>query len=158
MFMTIYIFAIATIINVILSTLRSLFTIKAGKLSASIMNAICYGFYTWVVVLTVSNISLWIKILITALANFVGVYIVKLLEEKSRKDKLWKVEMAIPLMEQFLVKEKLLEENIPHSYFKLNNWIIFNCYCAKQEQTAVCVELAKKYDGKISAYESQPLL
>lgn len=158
MIMTIYIFAIATIINVILSTLRSLFTIKAGKLSASIMNAICYGFYTWVVVLTVSDISLWIKILITALANFVGVYIVKLLEEKSRKDKLWKIEMAIPKEEQELVAHTLIAKDIPHNCIELGDRAIFNCYCATQQQTKICKDITVNLNGKISAYESQSLL
>jgi len=151
------IFAIATVINVILSTMRSLFTIKAGKLSASIMNAICYGFYTWVVVLTVSDISLWVKIAITALANFIGVYIVKLVEEKARKDKLWKIEMAIPKEEQSLVTHTLKVKNIPYNYIEVGSWIMFNCYCNEQKDTELCVHIAKSLGGKISAYESQSL-
>lgn len=151
------IFAIATIINVILSTMRSLFTIKAGKLSASIMNAICYGFYTWVVVLTVSDISLWIKILITALANFVGVFIVKYIEEKSQKDKLWKIEMAIPKEEQNLVWQTLKVKEIPCNYNPAGSWVIFNCYCNTQKDTEICIHIAKSLGGKISAYESQNL-
>ena len=151
------IFTIATVINVILSTMRSLFTIKAGKLSASIMNAICYGFYTWVVVLTVSDISLWVKIAITALANFIGVYIVKLVEEKARKDKLWKIEMAIPKEEQSLVAHTLKVKNIPYNYIEVGSWIMFNCYCNEQKDTELCVHIAKSLSGKISAYESQSL-
>lgn len=92
----ILIFAVATILNVILSTVRSLCTVNSGKMVAAIANAVCYGFYTYVIVITVSDINLWAKIGITALANFVGVYIVKLIEEKARKDKLWLVKITVP--------------------------------------------------------------
>ena len=153
---TLIIFSIATIINVILSTLRSLCTIHANKLVASIMNAVCYGFYTWVIVLTVNDLALGIKIAVTAIANFIGVYIVKLIEEKSRKDKLWKVEIAIPANFNPQDIRHLLEQNqISNNFQSLENWIIFNCYCMEQAQTAICEQIAKNHNGKISAYESK---
>lgn len=154
----ILIFAIATAINVILSTLRSLCTINAGKWVASTMNAICYGFYTWVVVLTVSDIDLWVKILITAIANFVGVFVVKLIEEKAKKDKMWKVEIAIPKSETALVEQCLKGKQIPFNHFEAGSWEIFNCYCNTKAETSVCVSIAKNLNGKISAYESKPLI
>lgn len=151
----IIIFAMATIINVVLSTMRSLMTINSGKWGAALMNAICYGFYTWVVVLTVSDFDLWLKIAITAVANFVGVWIVKYIEQKSRKDKLWKVEMAIPLENAERVIDIMNGTVIPHNYNFLGNWCVFNCYCETQERSKAVVEMAKKYGGKISAYESK---
>lgn len=151
----ILIFAVATIINVVLSTMRSLMTINCGKWLAAIMNAVCYGFYTWVVVLTVSDFDLWLKIAITAVANFVGVWIVKFIEEKSRKEKMWKVEMAIPSYYLDTVIKELDMRCVPFHYQLAGKWIIFNCYCDTQAQTAVCVKICKQAQGKISAYESQ---
>ena len=79
-------FAVATAINVILSTVKSILTIKAGKTVAALANAITYGFYTWVIILTnVDGISLWVKMGITAICNFVGVFIVKLIEERHAR-------------------------------------------------------------------------
>lgn len=154
----IIIFAVATIINVVLSTMRSLMTINSGKWGAALMNAICYGFYTWVVVLTVADFDLWLKIAITALANFIGVWVVKFIEEKSRKDKLWKIEMAIPLENAERVIDIMSGTVVPHNYNYLGNWCVFNCYCDTQDRSKAVVEMAKKYGGKISAYESKAVL
>lgn len=61
------------------------------------MAALTYGFYSWVIILTTNdNLSTVSKMLITAACNFVGVYLVKLIEEKTRKEKLWKIEATVP--------------------------------------------------------------
>lgn len=152
----ILIFAVATIVNVVLSTMRSLMTINSGKWGAALMNAICYGFYTWVVVLTVSDFDLWLKITITAVANFVGVWIVKYIEQKSRKDKLWKIEMAIPKGTNLAVLKNRIEWcGVPCNYIEVGKWVMFNCYCETQEQTKAIIAIAKEFNGKISAYESK---
>ena len=154
----IIIFTVATIVNVVLSTMRSLMTINSGKWGAALMNAICYGFYTWVVVLTVSDFDLWLKIVITAVANFIGVWIVKFIEQKARKDKMWKVEMAIPAQYLSIIIKVLDMRQVPYHYQIVGKWIIFNCYCDTQKQTAICVDICKKMQGKISAYESKAVL
>lgn len=154
----IIIFAVATIVNVVLSTMRSLMTINSGKWGAAIMNAVCYGFYTWVVVLTVADFDLWLKIAITALANFVGVWVVKFIEEKSRKDKLWKIEMAIPCDLKDCVIQCLVMNNIPYNHREVSEWVMFDCYCENQEQSKICVDVCKLSNGKLSAYESKAVL
>jgi uncharacterized protein YebE (UPF0316 family) len=156
----IIIFALATLINVLLGTIRSITTIKSNKWIAGLVNALSYGFYTWLVVLTVADFNLWVKVGITALANFIGVWLIKLVEEKARKDKMWKVEMAIPLELSNEVIEKLKGTGnwIPFNYHYLGNWCIFNCYCDTQDQTKFAKNLAKEFNGKISAYESKSLI
>ena len=155
----ILIFAIATVINVTLSTIRSLCTINGGKWLSAITNAICYGFYPLIVMLTAKDtVSIIVNMVITAIANFVCVWLIKLIEEKSRKDKMWKVEMAIPCEETELVKTMLVRKNIPYNYVNVGSWTMFNCYCDKQEDTKVCVSVAKNLKGKISAYESKSLM
>lgn len=154
------IFVIFNILNVIIQTIKSIATIKCNKWVASLVNAIAYGLYTYIVVLTVCDLPLWIKVLVVALANLVGVFVVKLIEEKSRKDKMWKVEMAIPLAEaeQVIKRMKNIEDLIPFNYNYLGKWCVFNCYCENQTKTAFVRDLAKTYNGKISAYESKSLI
>lgn len=155
----ILIFTIATIINVTLSTIRALCTIKGGKWLSASMNALCYGFYPLIVMLTAKDtVSIVVNMLITALANFVCVWLIKLVEEKSRKSKMWKVEMAIPKEELNLVVQMLERKNIPFNYVEVGSWIMFNCYCNEQKDTSVCVGVAKNLGGKISAYESKSLM
>lgn len=151
------IFIIASIINVVIQTIKSIATIKCGKWASAIVNAVAYGFYTWVVVLTVCDLDLWTKIIITALTNFVGVYVVKLIEEKARKDKLWKIELACPIVHYNDLHALLNEYNIPHNYLEVGHWVMFNCYCMTQADTRVVTDLAKKRECKISAYESKVL-
>jgi uncharacterized protein YebE (UPF0316 family) len=150
-------FVFFNILNVIIQTVKSIATIKCNKWVASLVNAVAYGLYTYIVVLTVCNLPLWVKMLVVALANLVGVFVVKLIEEKSRKDKLWKIEMAIPKEELELVKGMLNRKNIPFNYVEVGSWVMFNCYCNEQKDTAVCKSVTKNLRGKISAYESKGL-
>ena len=155
----IIIFAVATIVNVVLSTIRSICTIKCGKWWSAITNAICYGFYPLIVMLTAKDtVSIIVNMVITAVANFICVWIIKYIEEKSRKDKMWKVEMAVPTRFDMDIHHYLDDTlHIPHNYQWVGHWCMFNCYCETQADTKAVVELARKYGGKISAYESQKL-
>ena len=90
-------FIVMNVVNVIIQTVKSIATIKCGKFVAAIVNAIAYGLYTYIVVLTMCELPLLYKCLIVAAANFVGVYVVKFVEEKARKDKLWKIEATFDI-------------------------------------------------------------
>ena len=48
--------------------------------------------------------------------------------------------------------------NVPHNCIDTGSWVMFNCYCNCQSETAYVVDIAKRYNGKISAYESKPLI
>ncbi len=154
-------FTAATATYVVLNTLRSLMTIKGGKWLAAIANAITYGFYPAIIILTTADLPLWEVMAITAACNFVGVFIVKFIEQKTRKDKLWKVEMALPdigtrcTMDVYV--QWLEKQGIPCNYQKSGHWWIFNCYCETSAQTQYVTDLCKAEGGKISAYESQTL-
>lgn len=151
----IIIFALATLINVLLSTIRSITTIKSNKWIAGLVNAISYGFYTWLVVLTVADFNLWIKVGITAIANFIGVWIIKFIEEKARKDKMWRIDLAIPTEERDFAHRRLAD--IPHNFVECGSWTMFNCYCATQAETAKVKQLGLALGGKYSAYESKQM-
>ena len=62
-------FIILSIVNVIMQTFKSIVTIHGGRMSASLMNAIAYGFYTIVVVYIVCDLPLWQKALVTAICK-----------------------------------------------------------------------------------------
>ena len=65
-------FIIFNIINVIIQTVKSLATIKCGKTVAAVVNAIAYGLYTYIVVLTVCDLPLWLKVAVVGGANLIG--------------------------------------------------------------------------------------
>ena len=74
----IIIFVLLNIANVIIQTVKSIATIKCGKTMAAIVNAVAYGLYTVVVVYTVCDLPLWFKVVVVAVANLIGVFVVKL--------------------------------------------------------------------------------
>lgn len=150
-------FIVMNIINVIIQTVKSIATIKCGKGAAAVVNAVAYGLYTYIVVLTMCDLPLLAKCLIVALANFIGVFVVKLIEEKSRKDRLWKVEMACPLAYYDEVNGLLTEKNIPHNYTFVGKWVMFNCYCMTQTDTRIVTDIGNKRECKFSAFESKAL-
>ena len=152
-----WLFIILNIVNVVLQTVKSIATIKCGKTVASLINAVAYGLYTVVVVYTVCDLDLWVKVAVVALANFIGVYVVKLIEEKARKDKLWKIEMCSPIVHADDIHNLLKEYNIPHNYVEAGKWVIFNCYCATQKDTLIVTDIGKKRECKFSAFETKTL-
>lgn len=148
-------FIVMNILNVVIQTVKSLATIKCGKTTAASVNAIAYGLYTYIVVLTMCDLPLLAKCLIVALCNFIGVFVVKYLEEKARKDRLWKLELAIPYGKATTAHENLKDFNIPHNFVYVGGWCMFNCYCMTQKDTTNALNIAKTLGGKYSAYESK---
>jgi uncharacterized protein YebE (UPF0316 family) len=152
------IFIVLNVVNVIIQTVKSIATIKCGKTMASIVNAVAYALYTVVVVYTMCDLSLWLKALIVGLANLVGVYVVKLIEEKSRKDKLWKVECTIPT-EQALYLCYDLKEKVPFNCYEVNesDYVVFNIYCSTQAQSSYVKDVLKVRNAKYFVSESKIL-
>ena len=149
-------FIVFNIINVIIQTVKSIATIKCGKTVAALVNAIAYALYTYIVVLTVCDLPLWVKMLTVGLANLVGVYVVKYFEEKGRKDRLWKVEATIPTEYAITVDDIL--ENIPHSYIRISpKHTLFNIYCVTQIESKRVKEIINEYNAKYFVAESKEL-
>lgn len=153
----ILIFVICTLANVVISTIKSVMTIKGGKVSAALWNALSFGLYTYIVVLTATApvSTLW-KVIITAACNLVGVFCVKLVEEKMRKDRLWKVDMTI-IDNGFTAAAMhgaLNEANIPNHYFSAGKHAVFSCFCNTQADTTKALDIGKIYNAKTFASET----
>lgn len=149
-------FIVLTIVNTIIQTVKSIATVKCGKTSAALINAFAYGLYTYVIIFTsAEGLSIHAKAIITALANLVGVFVVKLIEEKSRKDKLWLVKITIPTEYFEAVKNELTTADIPFTYYDLNKYYVVDTYCEKQQQTTAVLDICKKYKGKAFATENK---
>ena len=145
------------IANVIIQTVKSIATVKCGKGVAAIVNAVAYGLYTVVTVYLMCELSLGLKALIVALCNLIGVYVVKWAEEKARKDKLWKVEMTLPPEHAEKVHAMLQLVDIPHNYIDIEKYVLFNCYCATQAESARVRTIANDFEVKYFVSESKTL-
>lgn len=152
------IFIILTILNVILSTIKSIVTINSGKFTAALVSAFYYGYYNIVLLYTVADFPMWQKVATTFACNLVGVFVVKWGEEIARKDKLWKVEMTVKNDRCAELAEVLTDLHIPHNYIpNVGKWTIFNCYCATQKESQIVKSVANKYKVKYFVSESKTL-
>ena len=152
-------FIILNIVNVIIQTIKSIATIKCEKGWAAAVNAVAYGLYTVVVVYTVCDLPLWLKVVVVGLCNLVGVFIVKLIEEKSRKDKLWKVEATIyePYKESLI--NDLKKVDLPFNYIEgVGKYVLFNIYCNTQKDSAKAKEILDYHKAKYFVSESKTLI
>ena len=151
------IFIVLSIINVIFSTIKSIVTVKGGAFSASILSALYYGYYNIVLIYTVAEFPLWQKIVVTFGCNLVGVFIVKWVENKTKKDKLWKVEVTVTKDKFPVVKEFIKSVNIPANYVDINKYVLVNLYCATQKESSLVKEFLKNYNAKFFVSESKNL-
>ena len=155
------IFVCLNVVNVIIQTVKSIATVKCGKGVAAIINAVAYGLYTIVTIYLLCDLDLYLKAGIVALCNLVGVYVVKLIEEKARKDKLWKVEATIPNLgidpkfDDCIIDLKI--SGIPFNYIDVNKYLLINCYCATQKDSAVVREILDRHGAKYFVSESKNL-
>ena len=151
-------FIVLSIINVIFSTVRSITTIKGSTLVASLVSGGYFAFYNIMLIYTVADFPMWQKCVITFFCNVFGVAIVKLIEAKMQKDKLWKVEATINKTNQNDVCEMLNKAKVPYNYIEgVGKYTIFNVFCATQNQSIAVKEILKAYNAKYFVSESKTL-
>ena len=156
------VFIVLNVLNVVIQTVKSIATIKCGAWAAASVNALAYGLYTIVVVyMNADGLGLMWKAVIIGLANLLGVYVVKVIEIKGRKDKLWKVEATIhsqgiePKYDDCIIALK--DSGVPFNYIDADKYIIINCYCATQNESLIVKNILNGYGAKYFVSESKTL-
>ena len=154
-----WVFLALNVVNVVIQTVKSIVTINGGKMLAAVINAVTFFIYTFCVVyMNADGLGLVWKALIIGVINFVGVYVVKLIEEKSRKDKLWKVEATVWQCYTESLHKDLDIANIPHNYIdNVGRYTLFNVYCETQAQSAKAKAILDMYSAKYFVSESKTL-
>ena len=153
----IVIFILLNIANVIIQTVKSIATIKCGKGLASLVNAVAYGLYTVVVVYTVCELPLWFKVVVVAVSNLIGVYVVKFFEEKKEKDKLWKIEVTAQKKDTCDIINFARNAKIPCNYIDIEEYCVINLFCSNKIQSESVKGILKNFDVKYFVSESKTL-
>jgi len=130
-------FIILSIINVVFSTIRSITTIKSSKTVASLISGGYFAFYNIMLIYTVADFPMWEKCIITFVCNVVGVWVVKAVEEKMRKDKLWKIEATIKKedIDPQEIRKHLEQFGASSYYIDCGKWYIFHVFCPTQAES-----------------------
>lgn len=137
----ILLFAGLSLFNVIMQTVKSLCTVKSSTFVAACVNAVAYGVYVYVIVFTNSEgLPLWGKALITALANFTGVYIANFIFKKVFSGAVaWVISISIPKKSQLEFENDMLENDLTYHNYGFNSdneFVLFDVYCNTKEQSA----------------------
>lgn len=150
-------FVILNFVNVLVNTARSLLTIKGGKWIASVMNAICYGYYTIIIVITATyEMPLLMKCVAVAFVNFVGVFTIKFCEEKIKKEKLWIYKAkGIDCTTSSIIITALDEMEIKYVMVKIDNsFINLEIFSETQKESAMIKSILDNYSIKYYAVET----
>ena len=152
-------FVILTVVNVILQTARTIITVKGGLFWSSVISSIAFGFYTIMIVWTICDLPMWLKATITAMANFAGTYLVKYVEMKVRKQRLWMVDVVIFKKNLEYAKQFLNESGIQFSEMPISNSEshVFHIYSNTQDESRRIRDLLKKFNAKYVVVESKSL-
>lgn len=152
---TFIIFCVLNVLNVIIQTVKSLVTVKCGKTSAALINALAYGLYTVVLVYMNCDVELWQKVAVVSVANLIGVYIVKYFEEKGRKDKVWKIEFSAKNGYFNDIVKDLEVQNISYHSNPYGENTTFTAFANTQEETTVIKNIVKRYNAKYFITETK---
>lgn len=154
----IVLFVVCQFINVALNTAKTIIMHKEEKISSAVINAITYGFYAIIVVMTASALPLWITIVISALTNLIGVYGSMWLLERFKKDSLWEIVANITVndneYERF--QNTLCACDIPYNLMKLYGENIADgklhltatMYSKSQRESVIIKELLDSFETK----------
>lgn len=147
------IFFICSLINVMLSTLKTILTVKASKGVATIINAITYGFYA-IVVKQLASLDLITTVTVTIITNIIGVYISMWLLEKTKKDCLWKI--SVTTKDNTLV-EKLEKFSISYVMnpvqYKKQTYYNIDVFSENQKDSSIIENILKEYKVKYNITE-----
>lgn len=135
----ILLFTILTILNVVIQTIKSLCTVKCSTKISACVNALAYGLYTFVIFYTTADgMSLWLKALITALANLIGVVVANNLFNKIfTKEVKWKVEVSVPSNVANLFESDMEINNLEYyTCGKTKGWTAYAVFCPNKEASA----------------------
>lgn len=151
-----------SLVNVILSTIKSILTIKASNFSASLINAISYAFNA-IVIKQIAIFDTTTTIAVVIVTNFVGVWFSKWLLEKLRKDSLWKIEATVDDTQSGKLSCMLALRDIPYTVSEVQRntseqkYYNFGIYSTSQDESSYIKFLLKDTHAKYTVFESRGL-
>ena len=144
------IFISLQLLTVILSTIKSVLTIEASALTASLFSSISYTIGAITTKLLTQQ-PFPILISVTAFSNLLGTFIGKVIIEKTKKEKLWNIMTTVKESKSNILEEDLLKNNIQFVKIKAaNNRYYFNIFANSRQETAISKNLILSAEGKYS--------
>lgn len=149
----IIIFTVCSLVNVILSTMKTILTVRSTKIVASIINAVTYGFYA-IVVKQLASLDLTVTVIVTIATNLIGVYLSMWLMDKMKKDCLWKI--SVTTKDKSIVKKI---ENFDIEYtmspiqYKKETYYSIEIFSKNQKDSTIIKNILNEYKVKYNVTE-----
>ena len=139
-------FIICSLVNVILSTLKTLIMVNAGEKMSILINAICYGFYT-LVVKQLGSVDYITAVVVTIIANIIGVWISYRIMGLFTKDKVWRITATLKGKKEFdECIEQLKKFNIGCT--PIEKTTSLDIYSYNQRESKIIKNILDNYDYK----------
>lgn len=152
------IFVAIQMLNVIISTVKSILTVNGSKMTAAVVNSVSYTFAN-VVTKLLTQQPFEVIIVTTIVTNMIGVYAAKWLMEKTRKERLWTVMATLRSSNKDDVEELLKMRGIQYTLIPAENdrWFA-NIFSHSKAESALIREILQKWDIKHTIVENRALL
>jgi uncharacterized protein YebE (UPF0316 family) len=156
----IILFIILQVINVILSTIKSIVLVKGHKWATIIANTIYFGVYTAVLKQLTTIDNLWVLVIITMVANFIGTWIGIEVTEKLRKADLWIIKTVVPIERIKEYKAALNEANIKYISYQTtwDEYTAVDIFSENRTQSKTIKAILDQFNAKYSVYVSSKKL
>ena len=149
----IIIFTVCSLVNVILSTMKTILTVRSTKIVASIINAVTYGFYA-IVVKQLASLDLTVTVIVTIATNLIGVYISMWIMDKMKKDCLWKI--SVTTKDKSIVKKIEnfdIEYTLSPIQYKKETYYSIEIFSKNQKDSTIIKNILNEYKVKYNVTE-----
>ena len=149
----IIIFTVCSLINVILSTIKTILTVRSTQVVASIINAVTYGFYA-IVVKQLASLDLIVTVIVTIATNLIGVYLSMWLMDKMKKDCLWKI--SVTTKDKSIVKKIEnfdIEYTLSPIQYKKETYYSIEIFSKNQKDSTIIKNILNEYKVKYNVTE-----
>lgn len=153
----ILLFIILQVVNVILSTIKSIVMIKGNKWGTIIANTIYFGVYTAVLKQLTAIDNLIILVIITMLANFFGTWLGINITEKLRKADLWTIKVVIKIEYIKDFKQALNDANLKYISYQTtwDEYTAIDIFSETRSQSALVKPILERFNAKYSIHTSR---
>lgn len=146
------------LLTTMLSTAKTILTVQASKSVAALINAISYTLGAIMMKLLTKQ-DMEVVISVTFFCNLVGVYIAKMIIDKTRKTRLWIINATVKNNLRDDVERKLRDRQIQYTLLEAkNNRDFFSIFSYSKGESILIKEILEEYHIKYSIIESNDFL
>jgi uncharacterized protein YebE (UPF0316 family) len=138
------------LLNVVISTFKSVLTIRGTKEVAALINALAYSINIVIVYLVSKDMPLLIIISSTMITNLIGVYVGLSILEKLRKERLWRIQTTISTNKVKDFKADLLASNIKFISYETtwDDFKVVDIFSKTREDSKLIKVIIDRYNAK----------